>query len=57
MRGEKEQLGLDGGKLQRLHTPRTSLYKVSALRLASAGREGLDGAASSARDTVPHVAT
>lgn len=51
MKGEKEHLGPDGGRLQRPHTPRVS-YTLNALHLDF---RGLDGAAVSAGDTIPHI--
>lgn len=51
MKGEKEHLGPDGGRLQRPHAPRVS-YTLNALHLDF---RGLDGAAVSAGDTMPHI--
>lgn len=47
MKGEKEHLGPDGGRLQRPHAPRVS-YARNALHLDF---RGLDGAEVSAGDT------
>lgn len=53
MKGEKEHLSPDGGRLQRPHAPRVSPYTMlNALYLDF---RSLDGAAISAGDTMPHI--